>query len=84
MGATLLSQTLNNLVHQDFGFTVEDRVVVSIARPLAEYDWPRLAELYRRLEDRLTCLPGANRALAGLATLFAPRGGTVANVCVAC
>ena len=61
-GATLLARTLNNLEHQDFGFDVKGRVVVSLARPPAEYDWPKLSEVYRRLEDRLTRMPGVTGA----------------------
>ena len=61
-GATLLARTLNNLEHQDFGFDVKGRVVVSLARPSAAYDWPKLSELYRRLEDRLTQMPGVTGA----------------------
>ena len=61
-GATLLARTLNNLEHQDFGFEVDGRVVVSLARPPAQYDWPKLSELYRRLEDRLAQMPGVTGA----------------------
>jgi predicted permease len=57
-GATLLARTLDNLQHQDFGFDVKGRSVVSLARPPAEYDWPKLSALYQRLEDRLTRMPG--------------------------
>jgi len=61
-GATLLVRTLGHLEHQDFGFDVDGRVVVALAHPPSEYDWPRLAELYRRLEDRLTRIPGVTGA----------------------
>jgi len=57
-GATLLARTLDNLEHQDFGFDVKGRVVVSLARPPAAYDRLQLSELYRRLEDRLLRVPG--------------------------
>lgn len=61
-GATLLARTLANLEHQDFGFDVKNRVVVSLAHPPSEYDWPTLSALYRRLEDRLTQVPGVTGA----------------------
>jgi predicted permease len=61
-GATLLTQTLDNLEHQDFGFDVKGQVVVGLARPSSAYDWPKLSELYRRLEDRLTRIPGVTGA----------------------
>ena len=34
-GATMLGRSLSNLEHQDFGFTVPDRVLVAINRPSA-------------------------------------------------
>jgi len=61
-GATLLARSLDNLEHQDFGFDVKGRVVVTLARPPAAYDWPKLSELYRRLEARLTQIPGVTGA----------------------
>jgi predicted permease len=64
-GATLLARTLGNLEHQDFGFDVQGRVVVSLAHPPSEYDWPKLSEMYRRLEERLRQIP--NVTGAGLA-----------------
>jgi len=61
-GAMLLTRTLNNLEHQDFGFDVKDRVVAGLAQPSSAYDWPKLSELYRRLEDRLAQIPGVTGA----------------------
>jgi predicted permease len=61
-GATLLARTLGNLEHQDFGFDVHGRVVVALAHPPSEYDWPRLSEVYRRLDDRLLRIPGVSGA----------------------
>ena len=57
-GATMLSRSLDNLVHQDFGFTVPGRVLVAMNRPPATYSVPRLQALYRAIEDRLNRLPG--------------------------
>src|ERR1035437_4781864 len=56
--ATMLARSLNKLEHQDFGYQVQGRVVVSLNRPPASYTQPRLAALYRDLEDRLNRLPG--------------------------
>jgi predicted permease len=61
-GATMLARSLNGLERQDFGFQVEDRVVVSVNRPPATYSLPRLMALYRDLEERLTRLPGVRGA----------------------
>ncbi|HXW08061.1 MAG TPA: ABC transporter permease [Vicinamibacterales bacterium] len=57
-GATMLARSLDKLESQDFGFQVQGRVVVSINRPPATYTQPKLASLYRALEDRLNRLPG--------------------------
>src|SRR5436190_13374171 len=57
-GATMLGRSLNNVQHQDFGFTVPDRVLVAINRPSADYTVPRLTAMYRALEDRLNRIPG--------------------------
>jgi predicted permease len=61
-GATLLARSLDNLEHQDFGFEIKNRVVVGLARPPATYDWPKLSEVYTRLEERLTQVPGVSGA----------------------
>jgi predicted permease len=57
-GATMLARSLNKLEHQDFGYQLPKRVVVSINRPPTTYSQPKLAALYRQLEDRLNRLPG--------------------------
>ena len=57
-GATMLGRSLSNLEHQDFGYQLEGRVVVALNRPPATYTQPRLAAVYRDLEDRLNRLPG--------------------------
>jgi len=57
-GATMLARSLNKLEHQDFGYRVEGRVEVGLNRPPATYTQPKLAALYRQLEDRLNRLPG--------------------------
>jgi len=57
-GATMLARSLDNIEHQDFGYQIANRVVVSLNRPPATYTEPKLAALYRRLEERLNALPG--------------------------
>jgi predicted permease len=57
-GATMLARSLSKLEHQDFGFQVPQRVVVSLNRPPATYTLPQLTALYREIEDRLDRLPG--------------------------
>jgi predicted permease len=57
-GATMLARSLNKLEHQDFGYQVQGRVEVDMNRPPASYTQPRLAALYRQLEEQLNRLPG--------------------------
>ena len=57
-GATMLGRSLNKLEHQDFGYRVDGRVVVSLHSPPATYTPPQLAALYRSIEERLNRLPG--------------------------
>jgi predicted permease len=57
-GATMLGRSLGNLEHQNFGYTVPGRVVVSMNRPPATYSVEKLTVLYRQIEDRLNRLPG--------------------------
>jgi predicted permease len=61
-GATMLARSLNKLEHQDFGFQVPGRVTVQVNNPPATYALPRLASLYRRLEEQLSRLPGVQNS----------------------
>jgi len=61
-GATMLARSLNKLEHQNFGYEVQGRVVVSINRPPSTYSQAKLQSLYRELEDRLNRLPGVRGA----------------------
>jgi predicted permease len=61
-GATMLGRSLNKLEHQDFGYQIEGRVVVALHRPPSSYTQPKLAALYREIEDRLNRLPGVQRS----------------------
>jgi len=57
-GATMLARSLNNLEGQEFGYQIDNRVVVSLNPPPRTYTAPQLAAMYRRLEDRLDAIPG--------------------------
>jgi predicted permease len=57
-GATMLAQSLNNIEHQDFGYQIANRVVISLNQPPATYTLPKLQALYREIEQRLKALPG--------------------------
>jgi predicted permease len=57
-GAMMLARSLNKLEHQDFGYQVPGRVIVSLNRPPANYSQPQLAALYREIEDQVNRVPG--------------------------
>src|SRR5438876_156495 len=61
-GATMLARSLNKLEHQDFGYKIPGRVVVDMLRPLGAYTPPKLAALYRAVEEHLNRLPGVQGA----------------------
>jgi predicted permease len=61
-GATMLARSLDKLEHQDFGYQVQGRVVISMNSPPATYTLPQLEALYRRLEQELKRLPGIQGA----------------------
>lgn len=57
-GATMLARSLDKLEHQNLGYRTDGRVVVSLNRPPATYTQPKLAALYRQLEESMNRLPG--------------------------
>jgi predicted permease len=64
-GATMLSRSLNNLEHQDFGYQLQGRVAIQLNAPPSTYNLPKLRSIYRRMETRLNQIPGVrNTGLA--------------------
>ncbi len=61
-GSTMLARSLDNLENQDFGYTVDGRVLVDLNRLPATYTQERLAAVYRNVEERLNRLPGVQGA----------------------
>ena len=57
-GATMLARSLGNLERQDFGYTIQGRVLVALHQPPAAYPLPKLMAMYRQIEARLRQLPG--------------------------
>ena len=57
-GAAMLSHSLNNLEHQDFGYKLTGRVAVALNSPPSAYTLPRLQSMYQQIEDRLNRIPG--------------------------
>jgi predicted permease len=70
--AVMLSRSLRNLEHQNFGFAVEDRYIASIDAFQAGYQPEQLDFLYRRVFERLQQIPGV-KAVAG--ATYAPMSG---------
>jgi predicted permease len=61
-GAGLLTRSLMKLQHQDFGYQTDHRVIVSLTAPFSSYTAPQLDAMYRELQDRLSHIPGVERA----------------------
>ena len=61
-GAAMLTRSLHNLEHQDFGFETTNRINVSVNPPPVTYSQERLDALYRDLGDRLNRVPGIERS----------------------
>ena len=57
-GATMLARSLDKLQHQDFGYTIDGRAIVSLSGLPATYTIPQLQALYRAIEQRVDSLPG--------------------------
>jgi predicted permease len=57
-GSTMLARSLGNLERQDFGFEIQNRVLVQLNRPPTTYTLEKLAAMYRDIEERLSRLPG--------------------------
>jgi predicted permease len=64
--AGLLSRTLRNLEHQDFGFERQNLLCVNIEPNIGGFKQEQLGGLYQRILDRMQSLPGVRAAaLAG-------------------
>jgi predicted permease len=72
VGAGLLTQSLRNLEKQNFGFQPEGRLIVRLRPASAGYTLDQLPALYRKLEDRLSQIPGVRSASLALTS---PLGG---------
>jgi len=78
-GAILMTRTLVNLEHQNFGIATANRYVVHFDPAGAGYTIDRLPGLYRQMEDRFTALPGVTGV--GMA-LYSPLEGDNWGDCV--
>jgi predicted permease len=73
--AAMLARSLGNLEHQNFGFPIANRVLVSLNSPPTTYTPERLDALYRNLKDHLNGLPGVKRAGLALYNPFTDNWG---------
>ena len=78
-GAILMTQTLVNLEHQNFGVATANRYVLHFDPAGAGYTMERLPALYRQIEDRFSALPGV--ASVSLA-MYSPLEGDNWGECV--
>jgi predicted permease len=78
-GAILMTKSLANLEHQDFGIATANRYVLHLDPSGAGYTVDRLPGLYRQIEDRFSALPGV--ASVGMA-LYSPLEGDNWGECV--
>ncbi|MGH9622890.1 MAG: ABC transporter permease [Bryobacteraceae bacterium] len=74
--AALLSQSLRNLEHQNFGFDTKGRYIASINPALTNYKPEQMEQVFRRIDDRLLQIPGV-RMVAPV--LYAPMTGNSWN-----
>ena len=73
--AAMLTHSLRNLEHRDFGFATMNRIAVAINEAPASYTPEHLQALYQQLEDRLQRLAGVERASLALYTPFTDNWG---------
>ena len=67
-GAGLLTRSLMNLQHQNFGYELDHRITINLTGPWSSYPTPKLDAEYRELQDRLRAIPGVERAALALYT----------------
>jgi predicted permease len=72
IGAGLVTQSLRNLEHQDFGFVTDGRLIVNIEPGLSGYTEDKLPGLYQRLQEALPQIPGV---LSASLSCYTPLGG---------
>lgn len=74
-GAGLLIRSLQKMEHQDFGFETDHRVSISVNAPFSGYSPEKLDAIYRDLQDRLSHIPGVERAALALYSPFTDNWG---------
>jgi predicted permease len=59
--AGLLTRSLSNMQHRNFGFDTTNRYILHIDPQMAGYKAEQLEPLFRQLHDRLSAIPGVER-----------------------
>ena len=78
-GAFLMTKSLRNLEHQDFGIATANRYVLQFDPKGVGYTVERLPALYHQIEDRFSRLP----AMANVSLVrYIPLGGNMWGACV--
>lgn len=70
--AGLLSRSLNNMQHRNFGFDTANRYILHIDPQMAGYQSERLEPLYRRLKESISAIPGVQQVSF---SLYSPMEG---------
>jgi putative ABC transport system permease protein len=70
--AALLSQSLRNLQHQNFGFETKGRYIAWIDPQLGNYKPEQMEPMFRQIDDRLQQIPGVRMVAPAL---YAPMTG---------
>ncbi|HTF37983.1 MAG TPA: ABC transporter permease [Blastocatellia bacterium] len=76
VGAGLFVRTLRNLQNVNVGFNRENLLLFNVEPGLNGYSKPQIAQLYRRLTERLEATPGVRSATVSLIPLLAGYGRT--------
>ena len=76
-GAGLLTRSLSNLQHQNFGYQLDHRVTLSLTAPFASYTPAQLDAEYRELQDRLEAIPGVEHAALAQYTPLSDNWGEI-------
>ena len=76
VGAGLFVRTLRNLQNVDVGFNRENLLLFKVEPGLNGYQRPQMAELYRRMTERLEAVPGVRSATVSLIALLSGEAQT--------
>jgi predicted permease len=76
VGAGLFVRTLHNLQNVDLGFNRENLLLFNVEPGLNGYQKPQMAQLYRRMTERLEAVPGVRSATVSLIPLLSGQAQT--------